>query len=155
MHSADEEEVLNKIGNMAVFLTFSPHPYAPHLIVREMIKTEARFTAFNDMPITQEFRFFARDGVVASYQPYWPAEAFNEHAAPSIPDWKDKLEEMKVIDPDDLTTLGKVAAKVSSELGGYWSIDFLKDKDGIWWLIDMAEGDQSYVNRKDLKPYNG
>lgn len=36
------------------------------------------------------------------------------------------------------------AQEIAKKLRGYWSIDFLADKDGTLWLIDMAEGQKSY-----------
>lgn len=153
LDSADLREIYRKIQNMSFYLCMgSPHPYAPQIVVREMISTDAIFAAFNEMPITQEFRFFARDGITERYQPYWPVEAFIGHE-PNVDGWKEKLAAFKQIEPEVLNLLAKQAANVSAELGGFWSVDFLKDKNGKWWLIDMAEGEKSYVNKQDIQKY--
>jgi ribosomal protein L34E len=150
-NSADKGEVLRKISSMAHYLSQAPTPYAGNVIVREMIPTEPVFLAFNEMPITQEFRIFARDGKVEAYQPYWPHVAFEKHEPTDCADWSERLEAIKSIKPSDLKELIKQSEAVTKKLGGYWSVDFLKDKTGKWWLIDMAEGALSYVNRADLK----
>ena len=36
------------------------------------------------------------------------------------------------------------ANKVTGQLGGAWSVDFLCDVDGTWWLTDMALAGMSY-----------
>jgi hypothetical protein len=148
--SNDRDEVLRKLSAMASYLSQAPTPYAGNIIVREMIPTDPVFFAFNEMPVTQEFRVFARDGKVEAYQPYWPLEAFVGHE-PEEEDWLIRLEGMKVIKPSDLKHLIQQSEAVTAKLGGFWSVDFLKGKDGKWWLIDMAEGNISYVNRADIK----
>ncbi|MEG0869636.1 MAG: hypothetical protein RSG77_21725 [Hafnia sp.] len=149
--SADSVEVLDKLTSMALFLCNSPLSYAPSIIVREMIKTDAQFYAFDGhMPITQEFRLFARDGKAVAYQPYWSLEAFDDKTLKPT-DWQERLAAMKHITSDDLKQLADHAAAVSGNLGGYWSVDFLKDQEGRWWLIDMAEGELSYVNTADYQ----
>lgn len=150
--SADEDEVFKKLSNMAGYLSMSPTPYAGNIVVREMIKTDPAFFAFNKMPITQEFRVFARDGKAEAYQPYWPHLAF-EHNEPDCENWSERLDAMKVISPLDLKHIIAQSEAVTEKLGGFWSVDFLKDRDGKWWLIDMAEGDKSYVNRSDIKVF--
>jgi hypothetical protein len=47
------------------------------------------------------------------------------------------------------------ARNVTASLGGYWSVDFLADKEGKLWLIDMAEGQLSYVNEADYVNLKG
>lgn len=217
--SAERDHVLKNLSTMAHFLSMGPSPYAGMIVVREMLKTTPAFYAFNGMPITKEFRFFARDGKADSYQPYWPAEAFKDEPTPVNPDWDkiraeilsktptmkhthmvaqmpqrppprlmtihtegieplrgeyrlesrrwapeqspkprlltaeqrlEKLAEMNTISDSDLTQLIEHAQAVTRILGGYWSVDFLQDAAGKWWLIDMAEGDLSFVNHKDL-----
>lgn len=207
--SAERDHVLSNLSTMAHFLSMGPSPYAGNIVVREMLKTTPAFHAFNGMPITREFRFFARDGKAESYQPYWPLEAFKDEPTPQLVDWSkvffdepmlkiththmvaemprhpparlltahtegieplrehftqirqkpfpltaeqrlEKLNEMNTISDDDLNHLIGHAEAVTKILGGYWSVDFLQDAEGRWWLIDMAEGDVSFVNHKHL-----
>jgi hypothetical protein len=43
------------------------------------------------------------------------------------------------------TSLRELAIEaVEAVGGGYWSVDFLRDRDGKAWLTDMAEGERSF-----------
>lgn len=140
--SADPATVLNHIYGIIQYQAMSQNPVSPSLLIRQMIKTDPAFTAFyGSMPVTQEVRFFSTSGKSNGYQPYWPKHSIID---PSCDDWETMLSEISKISSSELRLLGKMANKVTHELGGYWSVDFLKDKDGKWWLIDMAEGHMSY-----------
>lgn len=48
----------------------------------------------------------------------------------------------------EVNHLKKLSLIVGKELGKLhdnWSIDWLQDKDGNWWLIDVAVKEQSYI----------
>lgn len=141
LQSADPDTVLNQLANIVGHQGFSPYPVSSSLLVREMLDTEPAFHAFEGMPITQEFRLFAGDGKVEGYQPYWPAHTIKN---PSLEDWANRLEGISNIKPDDLKHLVAMASAVTSNLEGDWSVDFLKDRHGKWWLIDMAEASLSF-----------
>lgn len=127
--------------------------------VRELIPTAPAFTAFGGhMPITREFRFFVRGGVVEHWQPYWPPDSIY---LPSETDWPLRLGRMAAITAgarEHLEWLAKQA--VAAVGGGFWSVDLLQDIDGQWWITDMAEGDRSFrwdpdapsVERRDPTP---
>jgi hypothetical protein len=115
-------------------------------IIREFLQLETLFTAFSgNMPINKERRYFVRDGNVVCSHPYWPASAFNNHPArmANDPAWEEKLSILNKRDETENCLTG-YAEKVGRKLGGYWSIDFAKDRFGKWWLLDMALGDNSY-----------
>ena len=69
---------------------------------------------------------------------------------PSCEDWEAALESIKAPSAAPLEEMVTTARKVAPALGGYWSVDFLADKEGDLWLIDMAEGHLSYVNEADF-----
>lgn len=117
------------------------------LVVREMVETSSTFTAFDGMPVTEEWRLFSKDGETYAYQPYWPEEAI---VTPSIDNWKEELAKLKNISEEDLARLVEDANKVSKTLGGGWSVDFLKDTNGDFWVIDMAEDTMSYISEKEV-----
>jgi len=130
----------------------SPHRYTPELVVREMIPTDAKFWAFGNMPVTEEFRVFARSGRAVGYQPYWPKTSIQDA---SLDDYDDLLTSIATPSAKDLAYMTEASERVTKRLGGYWSVDFLKDKDGRLWLIDMAEGDKSFkceVGYKKIAP---
>jgi hypothetical protein len=144
---ADRDVVLHHLVELLMYQSMSPNPFAPSLVVREMIDTAPVFTAFTgQMPVTQEFRVFADSGKIHGYQPYWPKDAIQD---PSCEDWEAALESIKAPSAAQLEEMVATACNVTSSLGGYWSVDFLADKEGNLWLIDMAEGQLSYVNEAD------
>ncbi|AXH60081.1 ATP-grasp domain-containing protein [Pseudomonas amygdali] len=146
--NGNRDTVMRQVYNLWEFQAMcSPHLFTPELIVRKMIEVEPVFEAFMGMPVTEEFRLFARDGKLEAYQPYWPVSAIRN---PSVEDWEARLATIKTPKKEDLQYMTKHAEAISKNLGGYWSVDFLRGKDGKLWLIDMAEGDRSYVNTVDL-----
>jgi hypothetical protein len=116
------------------------------VVIREFLDLETTFTAFiGNMPITKERRYFVKDGNVLCHHPYWPKSAFNNHPARMSNDvlWEQKLEELNKDDISELI-LTEYSRNISDTLNGYWSIDFAKGRNGIWYLIDMALGENSY-----------
>lgn len=115
--------------------------------VRQFIPLAAKFTAFSGLPIAPERRYMVRDNVVEKHFAYWPADAIAQSAdtwPPSEPNWRDLLQQVNEEQPGEVKTLTAYAEMVGSLMGGYWSVDFAQGKDGIWSLIDMAEGDLSW-----------
>ena len=115
------------------------------LVVREFLDLETSFTAFSgDMPINKERRYFVRDGKVICHHPYWPEDTFNQHPArmANDPDWQAKLAALN--DETGEEILHEYARKASQALPGYWSVDFAKAKNGAWYLLDAALGENSY-----------
>jgi hypothetical protein len=142
--SADRDTVIKHLESIVGLQGFTDYLIAPSLLVRQMLETEAAFHAFyGKMPVTQEFRFFASKGKVEGYQAYWPEKEIKD---PSVTDWKERLKQIAVLGPRDQARLIEMAANVTRRLDGEWSVDFLKDRHGKWWLIDMAEGSRSYRN---------
>lgn len=110
--------------------------------VRELIETEPLFYAFHGrMPIVREFRLFVRDDKIEHIQPYWPSDAIE---APSDPDWHAILTKASKLWPHDTSLCGLAVQAVEAVGGGYWSVDFLRDKNEKAWLTDMADGDRSF-----------
>ena len=118
------------------------------LIVREYIELESAFTAFwGDMPVAKERRYFVRDGVVECRHEYWVEGAIRqgmEHKSLRESEWLEQLRALNHQSKNELRRLTRYASSVGKELGGYWSVDFAKAKDGRWLLIDMARGEISY-----------
>lgn len=123
--------------------------FTPELVVRKMIDVAPVFTAFEgQMPVTEEYRVFARDGVIEGYQPYWPVDSIQK---PSITAWQEALKAISTPTGKDLDFMVNASERITRSLKGYWSVDFLKDKEGKLWLIDMAEGHRSYRNEADFR----
>jgi len=114
-------------------------------IARKCISTRPAFHAFRgDMPIVKERRYFTQDAKVVCHHPYWPAEAFY-NTNTSTQTWFDSLFYMN-IEPDyEVNLLSKLSSEIGATLGGSWSIDWLWSEEKCeWYLVDMAEADQSY-----------
>lgn len=96
-------------------------------------------TAFKGLPIGHEWRIFAGPRGIYCANPYWPKEALegfmdNSAAIPEPPQ----------LAPAHLRTAAYIAALAMD--GGIWSVDFVEDIHGKFWLIDMARGENSYHN---------
>lgn len=140
----------------------SPDQFLPHLrhltdfayavgceeslywIVREIIPTKAPFTAFNEMPVTKERRYFVKDGKVVFHHPYWIPSSIQD---PSIENWAEELEKLNHESPEEIKELVSLSETVAKALPGFWSVDFLQDVNGKWYLIDMALGNKSFCWR--------
>lgn len=111
-------------------------------VFRKLIPTAPAFVAFNGMPIVREFRVFTKDYQAVCIHPYWPADVIQN---PSVENWRKRLDSMSAIGVGTDNTL-KAMAVVAAEATdhGDWSVDFLQDAEGKWWLTDMAEADRSW-----------
>ena len=138
------------------------------IIFREFIELDTRFTYFNgDLPIGAERRYFIKDGNVVCHHPYWDEDVFRSTRdkfrrlsvfsddkslrsivsgeVASMYDYPEEtIRELNYESDDEIETLTNLSLKVGKQFKGYWSVDFARDKKGIWWLIDMALGDSSW-----------
>lgn len=107
--------------------------------VREMIPTTPIFHAFEGMPIVSERRFFVKEGKIICHHPYWPEEAFEYQDIESA-----LIDKVNEFSKEDEKKLKPIVELIGEKIGGYWSVDMLKDSSGQWWCTDMAVGDDSY-----------
>lgn len=125
----------------------------PHEVwaVRRLLRTAPLFHAFGKgFPVTREFRVFIREDEIEGVYPYWSAEAIAE-GEPDTDDWRDRLAAASTLSDDDAEEIGMLAGTASAAVGGgYWSIDFLSDIKGKWWLTDMAKGNRSFKPEPDF-----
>lgn len=115
-------------------------------VLREMIPTQPLFRCdgYGRFPVTREFRFFVRDTEVEHIQPYWPPQAV-EDGKPDLDVWRSVLDEISTLAAEEALDLQDLALEACAAVGGgHWSVDFLQDRDGRWWLTDMALGDNSF-----------
>ncbi|MFA5790611.1 MAG: ATP-grasp domain-containing protein [Caldisericia bacterium] len=120
------------------------------LLLREFIKLDWKFKAFSGMPVAKERRYFVRDGRVVCHHEYWIKNAIEDwhKRLPSVrvlpKNWEALLKEINTETDDEICLLTDYSERVAKVLDGYWSIDYAKAKNGIWYLIDAAEGEKSY-----------
>lgn len=160
-----DKEIITNISNLCHFNAMMMPYLGLKLVVRSFIDTKPVFHAFDhNMPITEEYRFFYRDGEPVFWQPYWPIDAFKNqktYIKSSEGDASDKSDVNNTTDIDQeevgywlstistpsdelMATMMTHAHAVTRDLGGFWSVDFLIDRNGEPHLIDMALGNQSY-----------
>lgn len=129
-----------KLVEFSMICDFVGRPYDVW-VVRELLNVQPIFTAFSgEMPITQEFRYFVRDGEIEHRQPYWPP---NSIVKPSVDDWKERLAAISD-DAEHREELTDLAIRAGNSVGGFWSIDMLRTTDRGWMVTDMAIGEDSF-----------
>lgn len=161
-----EEVILHKLHNLIEFTTLASMPELPFkaLLVREYIEPEYRFTAFSGkLPIAKEVRVLVYQGKILTYFPYWFADPIKDWcnmALGSPPpkrllkkfgipaDWEKQLEELNELSMEDRVYLEGASKDIAKYFPEFWSIDFMKGKDGKWYFIDMARGEVSFIPPK-------
>lgn len=108
--------------------------------LREFLQLESTFTSHNGMPVAKEFRLFLRNGRLECIHPYWPKASIHTKE----PNWEGKIDQLRILTPDDLNVILREIAKFGDKLPEYWSVDFCKTVKGEWYLTDMAIGEDSY-----------
>lgn len=111
------------------------------LMFRQHLDLDAQFTMFDGFPIAREWRLFASPDGALCYHPYWPEEVIKEYDPPE--GWEETLREHHVV-PACMPELQRMAVEACKLLGGSWSVDFSCDRNGKWWLTDMAVAEDSY-----------
>lgn len=134
-----EHHILSHIGcNLYVWID-NNFILPTGIILRELLDVNTAFHAFEGTPITQEFRLFIEGGRVVGYQPYWPEDSILDA---DVDDWREKLQGISLPSPELLLTMTRYAEQIT--LPHDWSVDFLIDKEGKPWLIDMALMKESF-----------
>ncbi len=116
-------------------------------VVREYIEMASKYKAFAGMPVNPERRYFIDRGNILCHHHYWIDEAISGccYHKSALPDnWRELSAEMNHQSDDEISLLSGYTEKVAARLGGFWSVDYCKAKDGTWYLIDMATGGDSW-----------
>lgn len=109
---------------------------------REYILMDSKYTAFwGKMPVNPERRYFIEDGKVLCHHPYWIKESIIK---PSIENWEVLSDEMNREGETEIKLLTDYAEIIGRKVEGFWSVDFCKSKDNVWFFIDMAIGENSW-----------
>jgi hypothetical protein len=111
--------------------------------VRRFVPLVSHFTAFDGMPVAVERRVFIRDGRRSCDHPYWPPASIRN---PSREDWQRLLADHDEVARlyDTQVQIRAALDRICSAFDGYWSVDFALGRDGVWYAIDMAQGDRSW-----------
>lgn len=138
----NSECIENNLCNLIYSAAMVNCDIATHIVVRKYIKTIPAFYAFNKMPITCERRYFVKDGQIYFHHPYWPPFSIEN---PSCENWELLLSELNFESQEEIKYLSELTIRIGNLLGDGWSVDWLKDEYGKWWLIDMAEDYKSFI----------
>jgi len=160
-----EEDLLRAIRNTLEFNINADLLGLPFkaIVIREFLELYWGFKAFHgNLPIAKERRYFIKDRKVLCHHPYWPPEAIEQahsldgskpynryliHRLPAM--WREILEELNRETLEEVALLTNYSEQVAQVIEGYWSIDYALSRDGkTWYLIDMANGYQSYHDPK-------
>jgi hypothetical protein len=137
------------------------------VLIREFLELEAPLTFFRgEMPVARERRYFVRGAEVVCHHPYWNKSVFRDEFERddriterlSGPELKRRrlypkrlreriLEEVGKLNEEteeEVSFLTGVAERAGMALGGEWSIDFARDREGVWHLIDCALAKDSW-----------
>ena len=117
------------------------------IIIREFIYLGCKFRAFDGLPIAAERRYFVKDGMVICHHPYWQLDAIRFYQRTKEYEkqpWQKWLKEINTESKTEIKILTGYAEMVGTVLDGSWSVDFAKDSEGKWWLIDCAEAKSSW-----------
>lgn len=109
-------------------------------VVREFLPTKPLgvCSAYGDMPVCREFRYFVDGADIKCAHPYWPLRALLDGGYDGL-----GQSDMYVVQPNELDELSILAARAGAAVGGAWSIDILETERG-WMVTDMAEAHKSF-----------
>ena len=159
IHSCYLDKIENIKSHLSCIVNLSGLADLPvdSFYVREIIPTSPIFTFFEDMPITREFRFKLEGNDITYVQPYWPDEAFEKYdLALYTSDKREALRNISVLQTDEFFHLKDLTLKLREALPEFaWSVDWLQDKNGNWWLTDMARAEHSYWWQPDFNVVEG
>ena len=117
------------------------------VVIREFLDLPHEFHAFSGMPVSQEFRYFIKNGKILCRHPYWFPSCIRRA---DIEDWLPKLRNIQTMEPYVQTLLDNYALAISKAVeplnapDNYWSVDFCYTKQKGWLFTDMALGLDSY-----------
>lgn len=117
-----------------------PHARPAAIMLREFLELDSAFCAFGGLPIAREWRFFADGERCICYHPYWPPDSLQFFGATEPDGWQEMLAKQSERPAwhvwRELEAMAIEAAKACG--GGAWSVDFAPDRNGKWYLLDMA-----------------
>lgn len=142
----DEKEAfknwLNIMHNSLMYGASGSH----YIVLRELIDTDKKLYAFNELPITKERRYFFEEKKVTMHHPYWPESSLKGNIKKE--NWQKILKKINHESKTEIKLLEELSLDIGNRLNKIhpnWSIDWLQDKKGKWWLIDVAVKEQSYI----------
>ena len=106
------------------------------IYIREFVPLNRLATGLNDLPISEEFRFFVLDGKVVASGFYWSSHV-------------DELDRVYTSDVVPQDFIQKVIDLVSPHVR-FWVFDVARTATGNWIVIELNDGCQSGLS--EIKP---
>lgn len=127
------------------------------LAIREFIKLESAFIAFNGMKISKEIRAVVKEDKIRLL-PYWPENSIQFLSGiEEPPNWKLALKTLMHFPMDDkleVVRQARILAEPLLKVHDFWTLDFAKGVDGKYYFIDAAVGETSWLGQEqDYEPY--
>ncbi len=142
----NSSELIKKFARTIEFNEEVEVPYR-HIVFRELLKPDFKFTAYKGMPVTRERRYFARDGIYQCHHPYWFPQVITDRWSQHNPrppnNWRELMAETNKEQSHEVAELMAASEQITKKLRDYWSVDFLYANDQ-WWITDMAIGKASF-----------
>lgn len=140
INSTHEDEVEHTVNELLSQHLMMGLPTGGNVWFRELLDID--FCAYSRSNLVPEVRVFIRDGEIVCYHPR--LEGFDDH-----PEHKEKAvgyiesaweREYAEHHPDRVKkeSVKTYAERVAETIDGWWSVDFVMDRSGDFWLTDMA-----------------
>lgn len=150
----DRTKIHEVVANLVNESALADQPLTMFL-AREMLEVTPIFHAFRmGLPVSREFRFFVKEGEVYHIQPYWPEDALKNYVDDGLENWAEVLRKVSTLTPEEYAPLAEMTKRISLDENlrcKGWSVDWLCDAKGKWWLTDMAVDTVSYKWEPDFK----
>lgn len=111
-------------------------------MVRHFINIKHDRTAFDGLPIGNEWRVFVDQNDYQCFHRYWPKEALEGHMdnGATVPEQPTEYPYGWL--KTEALNVAKAAGRAMG--AGKWSADFAEDVNGKVWLVDMATAGNSF-----------
>jgi len=112
------------------------------LFFREFIPLTTKFKAFSGFPVNKERRYFIKNGKIQCHHPYWYPDSIKDNT--DFKNWEKVVSALNYETDAEIKKLSEYALIIAELFKEYWSVDFAMSKKSIWFLFDMARGEDSF-----------
>lgn len=108
------------------------------------------------MPITKELRVFSMNSDIVGYVPYWTPVAFKNQSVYGMRDnmpFDEALKNLNTFEKTDLEHVHTETKKIIEHEKFHdtdWAIDWIKTKNGDWYMTDMQTAETSYMDYDNM-----
>jgi len=142
-----QDDLFNNLVKL-VASSFEEEKPVEAICIRKFIKSNGTEKLMNGLPVGSERRYFIIEDVIYKGMPYWNNMSVNDGTY-IIPTYY--LNAINTITQEEEDLLNKYTdnVRLCMKLPRLdtvdWSVDYMKDINGKWWLIDMGEAYKSWM----------